>query len=1085
MKNFVRYLITTLSVLMLVVNLGASTEAPFVRYPALSPDGNQVAFCFQGDIWTIPAKGGEAKRLTIHSANDKRPVWSRDGKSIAFSSNRFGNDDIYIIPSNGGSPKRLTYHSTSDTVSQWAPDGSILFNTRRLFQQVERVYEIYSLSPSGGTPHRLLNALGFNPVMSPDKRYIAIVRGSCRTAREDYKGPANRDLWLYDTKKATYTRLTDYEGNDFNPRWGDANTLYYLSSSSGRYNVHRLTITADGKASGSTQVTRFTDLGARYFDIDAAGQVLAIERGTSIYMVSLKGQADKAKLLDVNIAADYRFDPIEHKKVSSGAGEFAVSPNGKLLAFEANGEIFVTENDKKKSRAVNVSRHPFHDLSAQWLNDDTLLFASDRYGQFDLFLVKSARKGENIFKALKHKIIRVTNTSAWENGPVISPDRKKIAFLRGRGQFVVADISAEGKLTNEKLLLDGWSTPMGVAWSPDSKWLAYSLEDLDFNEEIFIHAADNSRKPVNISMHPRVDRNPVWSLDGSKLGFVSYRTSGEADIWFVWLKKKDWEKTKTDWDEAEDKPAKPAAPAKKTEKKDKKAKGKKDEKKEEVKPVVIDFKDIHERLAQVTRLAGDEYQLAISKDGETFYFSTRVPGARGRDLFSAKWDGTEIKAVTKSGPSPWNITLGPSGKYLYLLKSGGGLARISMTSKKMESLPYAGTMLVNYKKQREQVFDEAVRALTEGFYDPEYHGRDWKKLIATYKPMALKASTDTDFRYMFNLMLGQLDASHMGIYGSARGKLQREGTGLLGVEIEPLEKGVKVLSVLEGSPAYRQVSRLNEGDVILSVDGTELNGSVNFYSLLTNKAKERVLLEVKSKTGAVREVVIRPTSYLGSQVYDAWVKERRRLTEKYSNGRLGYLHIRAMNMSSFERFEREITACGYGKEGIVIDVRFNGGGSTTDYLMAVLNVKQHAYTIPRGAVKNLKKEHKKFSEHYAYGERLPFAVWTKASIALCNENSYSNAEIFSHAYKTLGIGKLVGVPTFGAVISTGGHMLMDGSYVRMPFRAWYVKATGENMEHGPAVPDIIVHNEPDSKAKGEDPQLKRAVDELLKEIDQK
>ena len=197
---------------------------------------------------------------------------------------------------------------------------------------------------------------------------------------------------------------------------------------------------------------------------------------------------------------------------------------------------------------------------------------------------------------------------------------------------------------------------------------------------------------------------------------------------------------------------------------------------------------------------------------------------------------------------------------------------------------------------------------------------------------------------------------------------------------------------------------------------------------------------------------------------------------------MGYLHIQAMGWRSFERFEREFTAAGNGKDGIVIDVRFNGGGWTTDYLMAVLNIDQHAYTIPRGAAGNLDKEHLKFREYYPYAERLPFYPWMKPSVAICNESSYSNAEIFSHAYKTLDIGTLVGKPTFGAVISTGGKRLIDGSFVRLPFRAWYVKATDQNMEHGPAVPDIIVDNPPGIKAIGSDPQLEKAVQILLEKI---
>jgi C-terminal processing protease CtpA/Prc len=353
-----------------------------------------------------------------------------------------------------------------------------------------------------------------------------------------------------------------------------------------------------------------------------------------------------------------------------------------------------------------------------------------------------------------------------------------------------------------------------------------------------------------------------------------------------------------------------------------------------------------------------------------------------------------------------------------------------------------------------------------------------------YKPWALAASTTQDFRYITNLMLGQLNASHMGMYGSNPEKTQRERTGRLGIEVKPVKGGVEVTHVIPNSPADREKSRLEEGDIILEVDGEKVDANTNFYALFTDETNNQILMQVKGKDGKEREMVIRPTSSIGNLLYEEWILERKKLVDEYSNGRLGYIHIRGMNFPSFERFERELTASGYGKEGIVIDVRFNGGGWTTDYLMAVLNVKQHAYTVPRGAAKNLEKENADFKDYYPFSERLPLASWTKPSIAMCNASSYSNAEIFSHAYKSLDLGTLVGIPTFGAVISTGGKGLLDGSFVRMPFRGWYVKSTGQNMENGPAVPDIVVENAPDDKAKGKDTQLRTAVDELLKQIDQ-
>lgn len=415
--------------------------------------------------------------------------------------------------------------------------------------------------------------------------------------------------------------------------------------------------------------------------------------------------------------------------------------------------------------------------------------------------------------------------------------------------------------------------------------------------------------------------------------------------------------------------------------------------------------------------------------------------------------------------------------------SNGTLQRFEISGNKEEALPVSAKMVIDYKKEKEQIFDEAWRYLRDGFYDPDFHGNNWDELKNKYRDWAINTATERDFRDIFNYLLGEINASHMGMYGSDRSETQSEKTGMLGVELKAVKSGMEILRVIPDTPADREESKLNKGEIILAVNGKEYDPEVNFYSLLTNKVDEKIILTVKRNNGEQQEVVIRPTGNIQNQLYNEWVKEQRKLTDKYSNGKLGYLHIEEMGWESFERFEREIAAIGQGKEGIVIDVRYNGGGWTTDYLMTVLNVKQHAYTVPRGSAKNLSKEHKKFSDYYPFAERLPYYPWMKPSVALCNESSYSNAEIFSHAYKTLEIGKLVGVPTFGAVISTGGMSLIDGTWVRLPFRAWYVKATDQPMENIPAVPDEIVYNAPNSKSKNFDEQLKKAVDLLMDQIE--
>ncbi|MEM6964435.1 MAG: S41 family peptidase [Bacteroidota bacterium] len=1053
-------------------------ENPIVRYPSISPDGAQISFSYQGDIWTMPVAGGVARRLTIHESYESKPQWSPDGSQILFQGNRFGNNDLFLINADGSQLKRLTHHSTNDGDARWSDNGEIIFNTRRAFQQVEREQEVHTINKSGGTPRRIMDAVGLMPASSPGGNLIAFVRGTCRVAREAYTGPANRNIFLYNKNGKTFTELTTSNVQEIYPDWGGGE-IFFLRAADGRYNIFKLNINADGKDPNRlVQLTNFKDEGIRYFDVTNNGSTIVFERGVNIYTMDVKSRKI-SEAIPIQVTDDYRFDPIEHKTFTNQADDYALSPNEKQIAFVVRGELFVKPNDKDKKRSVQLTNHPFRDKEPVWLNDTTLIFSSDRNGKFDLFMVRSSdTKTSNLYKTFKLSTTQLTDNAADEEGITISPDRKKMAYRRGRGMLVVADISADG-LTNEKILLDGWDTPQGVSWSPDSRWLAYALDDLDFNQEIYIHAADGNRARVNVSLHPRGDSNPMWSRDGSKLGFLSTRNNGDTDVWFVWLKKEDWEKTQRDWEEDDEEEEKP--------KKDKgKKEDKKDKQEKEIELIEIDFEDIHERLVQVTRLAGNERNLMISKDGESFYFTTNGGGRQGSpgspSLMSIKWNGKDSKTLVDKAEVS-SLFLDKAGKNLYAIKRGGSFTKIKVDGGKQEGQGFQAKMDINHQLERKQVFEEAWRRLRDGFYDPNFHGRDWNQLRKKYLDRCMQASTRQDFQFFYNEMLGQLDASHMGLRGgSPEEDLQRERTGLLGIEVIPVVNGVKISSILPNSPADRTESKLAVGEIIHAVNGQDILASTNFYQLLNGKTNEKILLEVSNNQGVKREVVIRPTGSLRSQLYNDWVKERRQLTEKYSNGRLGYIHIQGMNWPSFERFERELTASGLGKEGIVIDVRFNGGGWTTDMLMTVLNVRQHAYTVPRGAVESLEKEHMNFRETYPFGERLPLSSWTRPSIALCNENSYSNAEIFSHAFKTLDIGTLVGMPTFGAVISTGGAGLLDGSYVRMPFRAWYVKATNENMEWGPAVPDIEIQNSPDGKAKGEDEQLKRAVEELLKQI---
>lgn len=790
----------------------AAYAQPLLRYPAISPDGKSLSFSYQGDIWVAPADGGTARRLTIHESYESRPQWSPDGKQIVFQGNRFGNSDLFITDPAGSQPQRLTHFSGSDGSASWGPNGEILFNSRRFFQQVERDPEIYSISASGGTPYRKLDGLGFEPVASPDGRYIAMERGNCRYVREAYRGPANRNIWVYDTKTKKYIQITTDEGQDILPAWGSNNMLYFLSARKGRYNLQSISIN-DGVSSGKPKaLTNYKDEGIRYFDIQ--GNNIVFEKDTHFYKMSASG--GRAQELKIDVTKDYRFDQQEYETFTSNVQEYDVSPNGKYMAMVIRGEIFIMPEDKDKKRAVQVAAHSHREQDIAWLNDSTLLFVSDRNGNRDIYLAKAAEgQAGGLYKAFKQDVVQLTRSQAEEANLVLAPNHEKIAFQRGRGQLIVADIDSLGNLSNEKILQDGWDSAGGVSWSPDSKWLAYNIADLNFNDEVYIHAADNSSAPVNVSMHPRGDYSPVWSPDGSKLAFLTRRNGArstnartdDTDIWFVWLKESDWGKTQRDWEDDEEEAAN-----------NKKKKG------EEV-VVEIDFENIHDRLQQVTRALGNKSNVLISKDGETFYY-----GMFGNEpsVNSVKWDGSEAKTII-SGRFLSGLSWDKDYKQMYYVERGRP-GKLNPSSRKPVSMPLSAKMKLDYQAENQQVFDDGWRALNAGFYDPNFHGQDFDELRAKYRPRALAASTAQDFRDMFNEMLGQLNASHMGMSGPSPEETQRISTGLLGIEVMPDAKGVKVTRVVPRSPADREMSKLAVGEIITAVNTEALGTNENFYS---------------------------------------------------------------------------------------------------------------------------------------------------------------------------------------------------------------------------------------------------------------
>ncbi|MCP4860872.1 MAG: hypothetical protein GY902_06455 [Planctomycetes bacterium] len=1204
------------------------------RHPALSPNGQQLAFAHQGDVWVADVATGHAQRITAHDAFDARPKWSPDGKWLAFASNRNGGYDIFMVPAVGGIPQRITWHSEGERLLGWIDQDRLLIGAQRDRRYSRRDTGLWVAYRDGRTPTILGDWAIKSASISSDEQHVVYERGHGDPGRRAYRGPASSSLWTYDVASKQHSELTVFDGNDLAPMLdASGEWVYFLSDRAcagndpgrdlGLWKVKR----TGGKAS---LVYHPGGMSLRNAALGNGGRTVVAELGAGIISIDLANGSITP--IPVYGSIDPSDPPVHTRTVSSGASQVAVSPDGESIAFVSAGDIYVLRKHDDIRRCVRVTTDPAPDYNPIWTEDgNALMFISERDGNGEVYRVRTAgtpapkaeeedakkdkggKKEESnkeeeeeveitpFWLARDFDVERITQTAADESGLQLSPDGESLAWNVSPGSLVIGnpkDCSVSRTITT------GFEVP-DFDWSPDSAWVVYSQSDNDFNYDIFLartditglDASEPGVEPFNLTRHPDDDTSPRWSPDGRKIGFTSRRMMlDETDAWVVFLRSADMERNKRERLEAieAEKKAKKKADAnkKKAAKKDAELPeataadavlcgtwegtangpdplpqegmpftihvllrgdkvigdlesmmfsgpldnpswnaetktlsfqlsipdagsvsgevtldgdkmsgavsagdalfplsamrtssmsgleesaaskmqdgGDADEeksKKDDVEEVVIDWDDIDQRIRRMTRREGNEMMVGWNADSDKIYFNagtgtrltngtTAEAGFFSVDIFDRKDD--KVGSVTVSSYSL-------ADKTPFYVRSG------SIVGGK-KSYPFS----VQYREDRTEVRDavarETWRLLNRNFYDPNFHGHDWAASLEKWLPLAKVASTKEDYGEMMNWMLGEMNASHMGYYsfGATTAKeTDSPAMGVLGVlwDESYAGPGRKVAETLLGTPAARSISELFAGDIVLAVDDVPYNEGDNWARLMTGKAGQETFLSVQGADGEKREVMIRPSTTLNAAVYRRSEDIARARVEEASGGRLGYVHIESMSTGPLVDFERALFDAAHDKDALLIDVRENGGGWTTDMILAMLTVRDHAITIPREG-----------GEGYPQGRRV-FATWDKPVVVLCNENSYSNAEIFSWAIKTLGRGKIVGKKTYGAVISTGGASLSDGSFVRLPFRGWYVNdANMTNMELNGCPPDYPVENLPGDYVTGLDRQLEKAIE---------
>jgi tricorn protease len=664
-----------------------------------------------------------------------------------------------------------------------------------------------------------------------------------------------------------------------------------------------------------------------------------------------------------------------------------------------------------------------------------------------------------------------------DQAPVPSPDGTKLALRRGNGTLVVIDLHNR----EAKTLFAGWSTQLEYAWSPDGRWIAYVTEDQNFNSDIWVVDADGTTPAVNITRHPDNDYSPRFSADGRVLAFLSQRKDNEPDVYMVWLDKSMESLTPVELDAY----FKDAAASAKTRKPPTTTTGPStrpsarvgDETAVKPKRPPLEKPDLDDawlRLRRVTTFPGNEGSLLLAPAGDRFYFLA-TPGTQ-RGLYTATLEPGEPRKLGTTAVSPQHLSL--SGEQLVFVdQSRAGIMKLP--AGETEFLDIADKLTLDARAFGRARFVEASRVMATQFYHPTMKGLDWAALTKRYAALADAARTGSEFEYVVSRLFGELNASHTGIDLPDPPQPNRRSPGKLGITVRRVADGFEVLSVLGEGPAGKGWSKLLVGDIITAIDFVKPEPSATLDTLLLGKAGQETVVTVRrtlpGESSRDFHLLLTPISstQLTPLVYDDWRLRNAKLVEDWSDGQLGYIHVRGMDQNSLDIFERDLFAAAHGKKGLVIDVRNNGGGWTSDRLLASIMAPRHAYTVPRGmdpSVRDGYPQDRLFIQRYD----LPINM-------LCNEKSFSNAEIIAHAFKTLKRGTLVGQQTAGGVISTGSTTLVDGTTVRVPFRGWYLP-DGTDMENNGAIPDLLVPQTPEDESRGEDSQLRAAVADLLKRV---
>lgn len=1053
------------------------TNPQWIRHQSISPDGSQIVFTYMGDLYKVPTSGGTATQLTFHEAHDYKAVWSKDGNSIAFASDRYGNFDIYTISANGGAAKRITFHSNDESPFTFSHDDKqVIFGALRMDTKEHRGYptgsqpELYTVPVEGGRVDQLFTIPAEYAQVSKNGKQMVYhdKPGGENEWRKHHTSAVTRDLWTYDVDSDTHTMITSFNGEDRQPVYSsDEKSLYYLSEMSGNFNVHKVSLSATGS---NEQLTDFNTHPVRFLSI--GNGILAFGYDGELYTMQ---EGEEPKKVNVTIITAEKSNSDRFITINGGVNEMAISPDGKEIAFIARGEVFVTNVDGSLTK--RITNTPEQERFVTFTPDGKgVVYASERDGKWSIFKSEKVRDEEPfVFASTLIKESVLISDELDNYLPEFSPDGKKLAYIAGRRTLRIKDMDSGDTvdlLTPEDLfhMRDG---DKYFTWSPDSKWLLVDWNKLLNDSEVLLMSADGKER-INLTESGYYDYYPKWANEGKQMlwfsnrhGLKSYATSGsfQADVYTMFFTQDAWDKYNMSEDDY--KLMKEIEKANKKDEKEEESedKDKKEDDKEKEESLTFDWDGLKDRKDRLTIHSSFLSDATLSKDGEKLYYLARFEGRY--NLWETELRTGDTKMVIKLNIGGGSLTWDKEMENLYLL-SGGRISKVNLSGGSTKGISISGEMEYDEKAEREALFEHVYIRTKNIFYEPTFHGKDWDMLRTEYKKYLPHVGNDYEFSEVLSEMLGELNVSHA---GSRFGDNIQNGdaTASLGVFFDYKHKGngIKITEVIKGGPLDKAAFDVKAGMIIQKIDGEIITSNDDIASFLNRKSGKFTLIEITDSKGKNAQMLtIKPIS-LGAErrlLYQRFVRMNEKEVAEKSNGQIGYVHIPGMSDGPYRSIYEDMMGKYFDTKAVIVDTRNNGGGDlVADLAMFFTGESFITYATAAKVVG---------------GE--PTSRWTKPTLTMFNESNYSDGHCYAQGYTDLKIGTTLGMPVPGTCSFAGWERLPNGMlWGVVPVSA--KDKAGRWMENLQTEPDIKVKNMPGIVDEGRDQQLERAIEELMKQ----